>query len=126
MKIWEKLGIEAAEREKIAEREAGELPEQVKVVDLFNVFGRDNWRRTALGVFLMGMQQASGIDGVLYVSLFSPRFNLFLTGGSMLMEIVCAPPIRVRRLEVEHISILSLWDLRSSDIHRHHPSLPLR
>jgi hypothetical protein len=44
----------------------------------------------------------------------------------MLMEIVCAPPIRVSRLEVEHISIPSLWGLRSSDIHRHHPSIPLR
>lgn len=68
MRIWEELGIDAAEREKLEEREAGELPEQVKVADLFAVFGRENWRRTALGVFLMGMQQASGIDGVLYVS----------------------------------------------------------
>ena len=68
VKIWEELGIDAAEREKIEEREAGELPEQVKVADLFAVFGKENWRRTALGVFLMGMQQASGIDGVLYVN----------------------------------------------------------
>lgn len=66
--IWEELGIDAAEREKIEEREAGELPEQG---DLFAVFGRENWRRTALGVFLMGMQQASAIDGVLYVSFGS-------------------------------------------------------
>jgi hypothetical protein len=65
--IWEELGIDAAEREKIEEREARELPEQVKIGDLFAVFGKENWRRTALGVFLMGMQQTSGIDGVLYV-----------------------------------------------------------
>jgi len=126
MKIWEKLGIDAAEREKIEEREAGELPEQVKVADLFAVFGRDNWRRTALGAFLMGMQQASGIDGVLYVSFTPHDSPVFISGASMLTEIVCAPPIRVRRLEVEYISIPSLWGLRSSDIHCHHPSLPLR
>jgi hypothetical protein len=78
MKIWEELGIDAAEREKIEEREAGELPEQVKVADLFAVFGKENWRRTALGVFLMGMQQASGIDGVLYVSLPPAPHQLLL------------------------------------------------
>jgi hypothetical protein len=77
MKIWEELGIDAAEREKIEERAADELPEQVKVADLFAVFGRDNWRRTALGVFLMGMQQASGIDGVLYVSFPPPPSTSF-------------------------------------------------
>jgi hypothetical protein len=71
--IWEELGIDDAEREKIEETETGELPEQVKIGDLLAVFSRDNWRRTALGVFLMGMQQASGIDGVLYVS---PDINL--------------------------------------------------
>jgi hypothetical protein len=78
MKIWEELGVDAAEREKIEEREAGELPEQVKVADLFAVFGKENWRRTALGVFLMGMQQASGIDGVLYVSLPPAPHQLLL------------------------------------------------
>lgn len=33
----------------------------------FSVFARDVRTRTALAVFLMGMQQLSGIDGVLYV-----------------------------------------------------------
>ncbi|RDW66982.1 general substrate transporter-10 [Coleophoma crateriformis] len=63
---WERLGVEAAEREKLEESTDEGLPEQVKMKDILAVFGRDVWKRTALGVFLMGMQQLSGIDGVLY------------------------------------------------------------
>jgi hypothetical protein len=71
--IWEKLGIEAAEREKIEERtdSSGALPEPVKMRDILAVFGKDAWRQTSLGVFLMGMQQLTGIDGVLYVCSLS-------------------------------------------------------
>lgn len=65
--IWEELGVEAAEREKIEENDSVELPENIKMKDILAIFGKDAWRRTALGVFLMGMQQLSGIDGVLYV-----------------------------------------------------------
>jgi Sugar (and other) transporter len=87
MKIWEDLGIDAAEREKIEDREAGKLPEQVKVADLFAVFAKENWKRTALGMFLMGMQQASGIDGVLYVSLLLSAYihpiHINVSGHSM-------------------------------------------
>lgn len=35
----------------------------------WDLFSRDVRMRTALAVFMMGMQQFSGIDGVLYVSL---------------------------------------------------------
>ena len=37
----------------------------------FDVFARDVRSRTGLAVFLLGMQQLSGIDGVLYVSIFN-------------------------------------------------------
>jgi hypothetical protein len=76
--IWEKLGIEAAEREKIEERadSSGALPEPVKMRDILAVFGKDAWRQTSLGVFLMGMQQLTGIDGVLYVCPPFPFFNI--------------------------------------------------
>lgn len=67
--LWEKLGVEAAEREKLEENDNGELPQGVKMKDILAVFGKDAWRQTALGAFLMGMQQLSGIDGVLYVCL---------------------------------------------------------
>jgi hypothetical protein len=123
VKIWEELGIDAAEREKIEEREAGELPEQVKVADLFAVFGRENWRRTALGVFLMGMQQASGIDGVLYVSP-SPFIILKIDGNIFI--IVCPSSLRLSRAEIINRRLPRLWNISSSDIQHHYPRLPLR
>ena len=47
----------------------------------FDVFARDVRSRTVLAVFLLGMQQLSGIDGVLYVSIFhstmSPIYIVF-------------------------------------------------
>lgn len=73
--VWERLGIEAAEREKIEERQDGELPKPVEWKDILTVFERKARKQTALGVFLMGMQQLTGIDGVLYVSR-----NLFWLG----------------------------------------------
>lgn len=66
--VWEHLGVGAAEREKSEEDAAnGALPEPVKMKDILAVFSKTVWKQTALGVFLMGMQQLSGIDGVLYV-----------------------------------------------------------
>lgn len=59
-----------------------DVVKEVKWRDLLEVFGKDCWRQTALGVFLMGMQQASGIDGVLYVCLPPPSLILsILTCG---------------------------------------------
>jgi hypothetical protein len=65
--LWEGLGVNAAEREKLEEKSNVELPERVGMKDILAIFGKDAWRQTAIGVFLMGMQQLSGIDGVLYV-----------------------------------------------------------
>ncbi|KAL3417120.1 hypothetical protein PVAG01_11120 [Phlyctema vagabunda] len=63
---WERLGVQAAEREKLQENAQEGLAEQVKLKDILAVFHRNVWKQTSLGVFLMGMQQLSGIDGVLY------------------------------------------------------------
>jgi len=52
----------------------GDAVEQVRWRDVLAVFGKGARRQTALGVFLMGMQQLSGIDGVLYVRCFLPSF----------------------------------------------------
>ena len=41
-----------------------------KMSDLTIVFRKDTRKPLLLGVFLMTMQQLSGIDGVIYVSLF--------------------------------------------------------
>jgi sugar porter (SP) family MFS transporter len=73
--VWETLGIESTEREKISEQ-ADTLPKGVEMRDILAVFGKDAWRQTALGVFMMAMQQVSGIDGVLY---YAPM--LFASAG---------------------------------------------
>lgn len=84
---WDKLGVSHAEREKVElESEAVEVtvpmekpetrervmektdtPKEGVVGKLFDIFSQDVRSRTALVVFMMGMQQLSGIDGVLYV-----------------------------------------------------------
>lgn len=80
--IWDKLGVSSTEREKDDEtRQQDEramaegLPAPSSPSswrDRFEVLGRvfkkDVRSRTLLIVFMMGMQQLSGIDGVLYVS----------------------------------------------------------
>jgi hypothetical protein len=92
---WERLDVPAADREKIMT----ELQSSAVLADahtetlmddslqrsttlasrrshkknqMLDVFSSDSRPRLLLAVFLMGMQQLSGIDGVLYVSLLLP------------------------------------------------------
>ena len=64
--IWEKLGVLAAERDK-NEEVSDNSSEPLHWKDMLSVFAKNARKQTALGVFLGGMQQLSGIDGVLYV-----------------------------------------------------------
>jgi len=66
--VWERLEVNAREREKIDEdpTTSGDLPKAVELKDILAVFAPGARKQTAIGVFLMGMQQLSGIDGVLY------------------------------------------------------------
>ncbi|CZR55874.1 related to sugar transporter [Phialocephala subalpina] len=98
--IWEKLGIDTTEREKIEESGSREALSEVKTLDILSVFSPDAYRQTALGVFLMAMQQASGIDGVLYYAplLFSraglsSSTSSFLASGisALLMFLITIP-----------------------------------
>lgn len=73
--VWDMLGVSHAEREKVELQVAvEEVPaerdesDDNKTHKLFEIFQKDVRGRTALAVFLMGVQQLSGIDGVLYVS----------------------------------------------------------
>lgn len=71
--VWDRLGVTSADREKV------ELQTKVqeKTVDkLLDIFSKDVRGRTVLAVFLMGMQQMSGIDGVLYVCSFQARLSV--------------------------------------------------
>lgn len=82
---WEKLGVKPDEREKVqvsaeiteldSECEDGAKEDTTK--KLLEIFSRDVRGRTLLAVFLMGMQQLSGIDGVLYVCSHHPHCRHF-------------------------------------------------
>jgi len=114
---WEKLGIADAEREK-EERSNQNLtvqePESLALTPIRSrqsihsahktswlaVFAKDVRKRTFLGCFLMGMQQLSGIDGVLYYAplLFqqaglNSSTSSFLASGvsALLMFLVTIP-----------------------------------
>jgi hypothetical protein len=73
---WDNLEVSQAEREKVElQPETAEVVTSVSTVvsvkentihKLLDIFSKDVRTRTALAVFLMGMQQMSGID-VLYV-----------------------------------------------------------
>ncbi len=77
---WDILGVGHAEREKAEVQSSVEgTINQVHSTRIstdspaaksgfLDVFSRDVRMRTGLAVFMMGMQQLSGIDGVLYVS----------------------------------------------------------
>ena len=102
---WDVLGVGHAEREKAENVLAATGVEAHNLVDsidatrrqsvashmhtnpdftnkhsFMDVFARDVGSRTGLAVFLLGMQQLSGIDGVLYVSFISaPEKNTICT-----------------------------------------------
>lgn len=80
---WDVLGVGHAEREKSEIQSdrpitANQLHSTTASTDssptksgFLDVFSRDVRTRTGLAVFMMGMQQLSGIDGVLYVSFLA-------------------------------------------------------
>ena len=82
--VWDQLGVSNTEREKDLEQRLMLSNESVESDGLVKtgifermrqsmahfgaVFGQSTRKQMLLGVFLMSMQQLSGIDGVLYVS----------------------------------------------------------
>lgn len=79
LEVWDALGVGAAEREKTEEISSDDLPKPIEMKDILCVFHRGARKQTFIGVFLMGMQQLSGIDGVLYVRPLSHISALSLT-----------------------------------------------
>ncbi len=83
--VWDKLGVSSTEREKDLEQkpmlrsEAVEATGPAKtgmfermrqsMANFMAMFGKSTRKQMLLGVFMMSMQQMSGIDGVLYVSV---------------------------------------------------------
>ncbi|KAI4728547.1 general substrate transporter [Aureobasidium sp. EXF-10728] len=114
---WERLGIADAEREKTDQQDQNltiQEPESLALtpirsrqsvhdpqhVSWLAVFAKDARKRTFLGCFVMGMQQLSGIDGVLYYAplLFqqaglNSATSSFLASGvsALLMFLITIP-----------------------------------
>jgi sugar porter (SP) family MFS transporter len=114
---WEKLEIADAEREKDERRDQNLTVQEPEILALtpirsrqsihsthqtswLAVFAKDTRKRTFLGCFLMGMQQLSGIDGVLYYAplLFqqaglNSSTSSFLASGvsALLMFLITIP-----------------------------------
>ncbi|TGO18373.1 hypothetical protein BTUL_0010g00430 [Botrytis tulipae] len=67
-RVWSDLNLPEKEREKVDDDvdDNEKADQEVKAKDMFAIFAPDAWKRTVLGLFLMGIQQAAGIDGVLY------------------------------------------------------------
>ena len=82
---WDVLGVDHTERAQVESEIGATLvdfgrqpdtsptrsPDSTTTNSFFDVFARDVRVRTILAIFLFGMQQLSGIDGVLYVSSFN-------------------------------------------------------
>ncbi|KAI0072032.1 hypothetical protein K474DRAFT_1629677 [Panus rudis PR-1116 ss-1] len=107
VKAWEKLGVSAADAEKTDESAQRERENQARqeghgnrgswLQEAKQLWTKDVRKRTFLGVFLMGMQNASGIDGVLYYApvLFSQAglpgttASFIASGVSGLVNVIC-------------------------------------
>lgn len=111
---WDKLGVGRAEREKV-ELESGaqeaaaptEKPKESIRHKLFDIFSKDVRSRTALVVFMMGMQQLSGIDGVLYVchTRIITSISLLSALTSIAVRASVVPAGRTRLLGIKFLRI---------------------
>ena len=92
---WEYLGVGHAEREKAGSQSgpegiANQVHSSTVSADsatksgILDVFSQDVRMRTVLAVFMIGMQQLSGIDGVLYVSLLRSTNSVIFPCSSKL------------------------------------------
>ncbi|CAI7614433.1 unnamed protein product [Penicillium palitans] len=120
---WDKLGVSRAEREKVVlqvrTQEVGSDAETVKdgtMDKLLAIFSKDVLGRTILAVFLMGMQQMSGIDGVLYYApqLFQ-KAGLASSEASFLASGVSA--LVIFAVTIPGLIYADKWGRRSSIIY---------
>ena len=147
---WDKLGVSGAEREKNllqdpapttdvtisargAETEPLSLRDKIRenIKDVTAVFRGEARKPMLLGVFLMSVQQLSGIDGIIYVSTRSHPGNLYSGHSSSIMTFPNHCAVRAVTLSASwprliRGQILSLWHLRYLYFHFHHNSSHLR
>jgi hypothetical protein len=116
LEVWEKLGVMVSEREKT--EESGELPKPAQMKDILAVFGRGARKQTGMGVFLMAMQQLSGIDGVLYV-----RCSTMKLVGSELTASVCTTSFSSRWFKKQHGVLSGEWYISPPHVPHHSASI---
>jgi DNA-directed RNA polymerase III subunit RPC2 len=138
---WDKLGVGHAEREKAEIKQSTELRDTSESTEAINqqdiaaptssegrpvknsflgVFKSDVRTRTSLAVFLMGMQQLSGIDGVLYVCLTS-NLPLAQKLTTLIKPLVCAPPLQTSWPRLTSICFSCLRCLNHRHLCRYNP-----
>ncbi|KAJ5610509.1 hypothetical protein N7510_007228 [Penicillium lagena] len=121
--VWDSLGVSRAEREKVelqievTEIEVPtDLPRQRNIHKLLDIFSKDVWARTTLAVFMMGMQQMSGIDGVLYYApLLFQKAGLASSEASFLASGVSA--IVIFGVTIPGLLYADRWGRRHSIIY---------
>ncbi|THH30584.1 hypothetical protein EUX98_g3608 [Antrodiella citrinella] len=95
---WIKLGVSAADAEKTEENaERSSVPRESVWKEAQQLWSKNVRARTVLGVFLMGMQQLSGIDGVLYYApllftqagLSGQQASFIASGVTGLVTVAC-------------------------------------
>ncbi|KFY17269.1 hypothetical protein V492_00787, partial [Pseudogymnoascus sp. VKM F-4246] len=136
-KVWDLLGVSAAEREKdLLENPETLVPETNELNDLpavhttaldrgflarlrrnerktASVFGKEGRKQMLLGVFMMAMQQLSGIDGVLYYApLLFKQAGISSSEASFLASGVSAILIFVSTIPA--ILLSDIWGRRAS------------
>ena len=82
LRVVERLGISSAEAEKDIFAPSIDNPQPrptMTLSDFSLVFNKQYRMRTSLGIFILGMIQLCGIDGVLYVSYLNCRFLIIYT-----------------------------------------------
>ncbi|KAG7005746.1 nonribosomal peptide synthase atnA [Physcia stellaris] len=137
-RVWDKLGVSSAEREKDllkdsatpAGAEVVEIPTtqaaakaknarermQKNWADLTVVFRKDTRKPLLLGVFLMSMQQLSGIDGVIfYAPLLFQQAGLDSSEASFLASGVSA--ICIFAFTILAVIFVDRWGRRASTIY---------
>lgn len=129
---WDNLGVNRAEREKVAlqvrvqgvEPDPGTVKERT-IDKLLAIFSKDVVGRTILAVFLMGMQQMSGIDGVLYVSPFQSLATLLGRTEADLKAIVCSPAIPESRTCLIRGKFPGFWCFSTCHLRGDYPRVDL-
>jgi hypothetical protein len=135
---WEKLDVPAADQEKIL----GQLNDSMiltanteivsqdglqrhttatsrrseRKAQILDAFSSESRPRLFLAVFLMGMQQLSGIDGVLYVRSPIPSTH----GASADLTLVRSHPLPTSRSSIERVQVPGFWCLCARHLRRHH------